>query len=50
MNLSHNHKTSRRDGQLDDPKTPKGIHTNPEGKHSLDGHGYKIGTRKPKPN
>ena len=50
MNLSHNHKTSRRDGRLDDPKTPKGIHTNPEGRHSLDGHGYNIGTRKPKPN
>tara|TARA_Y100000004_G_scaffold194488_1_gene259227 strand:+ start:446 stop:1816 length:1371 start_codon:yes stop_codon:yes gene_type:complete len=50
MNLSHNHKTSRRDGRLDDPKTPKGVHTNPEGGHSLDGHGYNIGTVKPKPN
>lgn len=50
MNLSHNHKTSRRDGRLDDPKTPKGVHTNPEGGHSTDGHGYNIGTVKPKPN
>ena len=50
MNLSHKHKTSISDGRLDDPKTPKGIHTNPEGRHSLDGHGYNIGTRKPKPN
>jgi len=50
MNLSHNHRTNIYDGLLDDPKTPQGIHTNLRGRHSLDGHGYNIGTVKPKPN
>jgi len=50
MNLSHNHRPNIYDGLLDDPKTPQGIHTNLRGRHSLDGHGYNIGTVKPKPN